>query len=192
MNSIQVINAYLRKLIYLQCSIHSVWKDSALPYGKEEIRAAIFEQLRLADGEVVTAESTEKRRALVFGYIRLADFIAPDDAQLLIQSEKLVNEMAELRARGGRPTTRHDHLLRQYERPAMRLRAKIDRDRRFRIAEVAAYNSGWDLDVHADGITLRAPIIKSLTERLAAYLRAKRPCWFGKKNSLIKGAKNTV
>jgi hypothetical protein len=152
-----VINAYLRKLVVLKRQPYNVWKDTELPYPKKAIQKAILEELTLVDGKSPTEKNKELRRALVLSYIDLAYFIPPDDAQLLIQSEKLIFKMTEKRSHGQSHTEDEYQRLSLYEEPAMRLRERIVQEERLRIAEVAMYNAGGSLELGENGVTLRFP-----------------------------------
>jgi hypothetical protein len=173
-----VVKEYTRKLAALLRQRPSVWKDTELRYPKKAVKRALMDELAILDHRPRTDESREMRKALVVAFTRLAYFIPPDDAQLLMQAEKLTWQIAEKRVNGQTPTHDEHQRLIRYERPSMRLNAKIIREERLLIAEVAAYNAGWKLESNEIGVRLTAPKFEpSLFSRVANKVKGflKRP-----------------
>ena len=112
-------------------------------------KKVIFEELKTLNSTV-----SNRRQALVHAYIALARFIAPDDAQLLIQAEKVTFQMGDKILSGAKLTVEEYKLLEQYEEPSIRLNKAIDFSERELIAELAALNSGLSVERTPNGYLL--------------------------------------
>ena len=153
--TLKIVETYLKKLLELERLPASTWSNTRLPFSKEIIEKALLAELEALDQQK-SKKDKETRRALVISFVRLSYFISPDDAQLLGESEKLLAEVAHNRSNGKAYTEEDKRRLRGYEKPWMKIRAKISQEERHRIAQIAAYNAGGSLEKDENNqITLR-------------------------------------